>query len=214
MSRHTVPPRPKLRRTARVGTVTVLGAAVVTTAFALPAAASTVHVVERGDTLSAIAKAAGLSSWVPVYNANPSVTDPDLIRPGQRLTVPEKGERVAFKPRRGGRRWIRVEAPTRRSWSSSRSRTTSRRTSAAAGGGRNGVWDRLAACESGGDWGTNTGNGYYGGLQFSSSTWRSLGGSGVASQASRAKQIQIAKRLQRRSGWEAWPACSRKLGLR
>lgn len=214
MSRQAVPPRPKLRRTARLGTASVLGVAVVTTALALPAAASTAHVVKKGETLTAIAKAAGLSSWVPVYNVNPSISDPDLIRTGQRLTVPEKGERAAYKPRLG-RKWVRTQAQTRRSWHSSRSRTTGRRlsggSSLAAGGG---VWDRLARCESGGNWQANTGNGYHGGLQFSASTWQAMGGSGVASQASRATQIRIAKRLQQRSGWGAWPACSRMLGLR
>jgi len=77
-----------------------------------------------------------------------------------------------------------------------------------------GVWDRIAACESGGDWSINTGNGYYGGLQFSLSTWRGYGGTGMPHQASRAQQIAVAKRVQAAQGWGAWPACSAKLGLR
>lgn len=76
------------------------------------------------------------------------------------------------------------------------------------------VWDRLAQCESGGRWDINTGNGYYGGLQFSPSTWRAFGGSGMPHQASRAEQIRVAERTQAAQGWNAWPACSRKLGLR
>jgi uncharacterized protein YabE (DUF348 family) len=76
------------------------------------------------------------------------------------------------------------------------------------------VWDKLAKCESGGNWSINTGNGYYGGLQFSLSTWRAYGGSGLPSNASRERQIAIAKKLQADAGWGAWPACSRKLGLR
>jgi resuscitation-promoting factor RpfA len=76
------------------------------------------------------------------------------------------------------------------------------------------VWDRLAKCESGGNWGINTGNGYYGGLQFSSSTWRAMGGSGMPHQASRVEQIRVAERTLDAQGWGAWPACSRKLGLR
>jgi hypothetical protein len=76
------------------------------------------------------------------------------------------------------------------------------------------VWDRLARCEASGNWAANTGNGYYGGLQFSASTWRSVGGSGLPHQSSRATQIEMGKRLQARAGWKAWPACSRKLGLR
>jgi resuscitation-promoting factor RpfB len=76
------------------------------------------------------------------------------------------------------------------------------------------VWDRLARCESGGNWQMNSGNGYYGGLQFHPQTWRSVGGSGLPHQASKAEQIHRAQILQSRSGWGQWPACSRKLGLR
>jgi resuscitation-promoting factor RpfB len=76
------------------------------------------------------------------------------------------------------------------------------------------VWDKLAQCESGGNWSINTGNGYYGGLQFSLSTWRAYGGSGTPNKASREQQIAIAKKLQADAGWGAWPACSSKLGLR
>lgn len=76
------------------------------------------------------------------------------------------------------------------------------------------VWDRLARCESGGNWSINTGNGYYGGLQFSLSSWRAVGGSGYPHTTSRAEQIRRGKMLQARQGWGAWPACSRKMGLR
>ncbi|HET6954784.1 MAG TPA: transglycosylase family protein, partial [Acidimicrobiales bacterium] len=83
---------------------------------------------------------------------------------------------------------------------------------ATSGGGS--VWDRLAQCESGGNWSINTGNGYYGGLQFSQSSWRAAGGSGSPASASREEQIRVAENLLARQGWGAWPACSRKLGLR
>ena len=76
------------------------------------------------------------------------------------------------------------------------------------------VWAALAKCESGGNPATNTGNGYYGLYQFSASTWRAMGGSGLPSQASAAEQTQRAQALQARSGWGQWPACSKKLGLR
>jgi hypothetical protein len=76
------------------------------------------------------------------------------------------------------------------------------------------VWDRLAQCEAGGNWAANTGNGYYGGLQFSASSWHAVGGTGLPHQASRETQIQMGERLKARQGWGAWPACSRKLGLR
>jgi len=78
----------------------------------------------------------------------------------------------------------------------------------------NTVWDALARCESGGNWATNSGNGYYGGLQFSAGTWRSVGGSGLPHQHSREEQIKRGKILQARAGWGQWPACSAKLGLR
>ena len=77
-------------------------------------------------------------------------------------------------------------------------------------------WERLAGCESGGNWSINTGNGYYGGLQFADGTWDGWGGERYASRAdlaSKAEQIVIAARLVENSGWRSWPACSVKLGL-
>ncbi|MER6733468.1 transglycosylase family protein [Streptomyces puniciscabiei] len=84
---------------------------------------------------------------------------------------------------------------------------------AAAAG--NGVWDRIAQCESGGNWHINTGNGYYGGLQFSAGTWRAYGGTAyapTADQASRSAQIAVATRVQQAQGWGAWPVCSARAG--
>ena len=75
-------------------------------------------------------------------------------------------------------------------------------------GGGGSVWDRLAQCESGGNWSINTGNGYYGGLQFLPSTWRANGGSGMPHQASREEQIRVAENLRANSGFAPWPACS------
>jgi hypothetical protein len=74
-------------------------------------------------------------------------------------------------------------------------------------------WDRMAQCEAGGNWAANTGNGYFGGLQFSLSTWRSYGGTGYPHEASKATQIAIGKKLQAAKGWSAWPGCARKLGF-
>jgi resuscitation-promoting factor RpfB len=77
-----------------------------------------------------------------------------------------------------------------------------------------GVWDRLAQCESNGNWSISTGNGYYGGLQFDVRTWRAMGGTGLPNEHSRAEQIRVAERLRdHNGGYGAWPACSRKLGL-
>ncbi len=79
------------------------------------------------------------------------------------------------------------------------------------------VWDRLARCESGGNWSINTGNGYYGGLQFDRATWSSNGGTRYAPyphQASREEQIAVAQRVRdARGGYSAWPSCSARLGL-
>ena len=76
------------------------------------------------------------------------------------------------------------------------------------------VWDALAKCESGGNWATNTGNGYYGGLQFSLGTWQAYGGSGLPSNNSRETQIAIATKVRNASGgYGAWPACAASLGL-
>jgi hypothetical protein len=76
------------------------------------------------------------------------------------------------------------------------------------------TWDALAECESGGDWHINTGNGYYGGLQFSLGTWQAVGGTGYPHEASRETQIAMGQRLYASSGWGAWPACTSQLGWR
>jgi len=81
------------------------------------------------------------------------------------------------------------------------------------------VWDRLAQCESGGNWHINTGNGFFGGLQFAQPTWvawsRQAGVSAArADLATREEQIKVATLYQSRAGWNPWPACSLRLGLR
>ena len=220
---------PHLGRTVRPSAIVGLGAAVLVSAFALPARADTVlavergrsriatvaaassdqpgrskHVVKAGESLAGIAKAAKLSSWRPVYDLNKSIPHPDLIYPGQKLVIPAKGEKVKHRP---------LPAPTVfRAMSQERSPAPASSGRPVAVGGS--VWDRLAQCESGGNWSTNTGNGYSGGLQFSPGTWRANGGSGSAHNASRAEQIRVAQNVQASQGWGAWPACSSRLGLR
>ncbi|MGO1900366.1 MAG: transglycosylase family protein [Brachybacterium sp.] len=79
-----------------------------------------------------------------------------------------------------------------------------------------GVWDKVAQCESGGNWSISTGNGYYGGLQFSPSTWKAFGGHEFASQANQAtksEQIAIAQRTLHEQGPGAWPTCGKRAGL-
>ncbi|MCE0761553.1 LysM peptidoglycan-binding domain-containing protein [Pseudonocardia kujensis] len=77
------------------------------------------------------------------------------------------------------------------------------------------TWDKVAQCESGGNWSINTGNGFSGGLQFTAQTWKGFGGTQyapVAHQASRAQQIAVAEKVLAKQGWGAWPVCSRKAG--
>ncbi|MDF9812376.1 hypothetical protein M2266_001607 [Streptomyces sp. SPB162] len=78
------------------------------------------------------------------------------------------------------------------------------------------VWDRLAMCESSGDWHINSGNGFYGGLQFWQPTWEEFGGLQYARRAdlaTPAQQIAVAKKVQRAQGWGAWPVCSKQAHL-
>jgi hypothetical protein len=87
-------------------------------------------------------------------------------------------------------------------------------TAAANAGGDELIWQRLRNCEAGGRYNANSGNGYYGAYQFSAGTWRSLGFSGLPHQAPPEIQDQAARKLQARSGWGQWPACSRRIGAR
>ena len=78
------------------------------------------------------------------------------------------------------------------------------------------VWDDLARCESGGNWAINSGNGYYGGLQFSHATWHGYGGGEFAEyphEATREEQIVVAERLHAARGYAPWPSCRAELGL-
>jgi len=79
------------------------------------------------------------------------------------------------------------------------------------------VWDSIAGCEAGGNWAINTGNGYYGGVQFDQGTWERNGGLRFASRAdlaSREEQITVAEVTRDRQGWGAWPVCSGRAGAR
>jgi LysM repeat protein len=170
--------------------------------FLLPASAASsggTYVVKSGDTLSRIAGRQGLGGWRSLYDANPSIRNPNLIFPGQRLTIPS------------GNGSVRHHSFSSRVASTSHRRSSASSSGAVAGGS---VWDRLAQCESSGNWSINTGNGFYGGLQFTQSSWHAAGGSGSPQNASRSEQIRVAQRLQQMQGWGAWPTCSHKIGLR
>ncbi|WP_329494270.1 transglycosylase family protein [Kitasatospora herbaricolor] len=78
------------------------------------------------------------------------------------------------------------------------------------------TWDKVAQCEATGNWAINSGNGFYGGLQFTSSTWAAFGGTAYAPQAhqaTKAQQIAIGEKVLASQGPGAWPVCSVKAGL-
>lgn len=164
-------------------------------------------IVEPGDSLSKIAKKYD-TTWRRIYDANDQVKNPDIINPGEALRIPDTNESLSPRP------LPEPQPPTPSAPPAKSTRPPIQRARVSYLAGSSGsVWDRLALCESGGNWSINTGNGYYGGLQFSLSTWQAVGGSGYPNQASREEQIARAEILLARSGWGAWPACAAKLGL-
>ncbi len=157
-------------------------------------------VVQSGDSLSSLATSHN-TTYPRLFYANTQVQNPNLIHPGDILRIPGPAEQLPERPLplntpapSPPQRAVTFAAPVAPSASTE-------------------VWDRLAQCESGGNWSLNTGNGYYGGLQFSLTTWQRLGGSGYPNEASKSEQIARGQLLQTRSGWGAWPACANKLGL-
>ncbi len=174
--------------------------------------------VKPGDYLVKIAKDHN-TTYPRVFSANPKIKDPDLIYPGDKIRIPAPSEKL--KDRMPESQTVKAATPAVASSYKTYPKVYSRYqyrysapkvnyTTPVYGG----VWDKIAACESGGNWSINTGNGYYGGLQFTLASWRGVGGSGYPNQASKAEQISRAKILQARQGWGAWPACTAKLGLR
>jgi LysM repeat protein len=172
------------------------------------------EVVQEGDTLIKIANK-HKTTYVRLFNANEKIVNPDIINPGDKIRIPDASEKLA--DRRIAQPVVEdVFTPTEdysdsSSYTAPASKPAPRVTANYSGGSS--VWDKLAQCEAGGNWSINTGNGYYGGLQFSLSSWRAAGGSGLPSQASREEQISRGKILQTRQGWGAWPSCASKLGL-
>jgi LysM repeat protein len=215
--------------TATAIAVLMIVALPATAALAAPAKPQTYKVV-AGDSLSLIAADFGIegtSGWRRLFDANPKIDDPDLITVGARLRIPAKGAELERRslPAPPAPVAVAPVAPPRvdssASRSSSSSDTSSTDTSStqdsapapSSAAPSSGVWASLAECESGGNWSINTGNGYYGGLQFSLSTWQGFGGSGMPHEASASEQIAVAERVQASQGWGAWPSCSAQLGL-
>ena len=180
--------------TAAVATAGVIG-------FGGVAGASdaSLYTVQSGDTLSRIAP----DNWREVAAGN-GIENPDLIFVGQVIDLDATAPAPAPQP-----------APSEPAPSESapvEEAAPASSPSSSSGGGT--VWDQLAQCESGGNWAINTGNGYYGGLQFSQGSWSAAGGSGSPADASREEQIRVAENLLSMQGWGAWPSCSSQLGLR
>lgn len=177
-----------------------------------PAPAPTPDVVvtvQPGDNLTKIAKANN-STALRIFYANMIIADPDLIYPNQQLRIPSNDEQLT--PRAVPTNTVVTPAQVTDENTAEAASTSVAKANYDPGDGS--VWDRIAACESGGNWAINTGNGYYGGLQFTLSTWRSHGGTGMPNEASREEQIAVAQRVQANQGWGAWPVCSVKAGVR
>lgn len=176
------------------------------------------YTVQAGDTLSAIAahEYGRAADWPAVWWANRhQVKNPSLISAGQRLTLPASGA-VAPWLVRAATAAIPAAAPAPApaqpsSATPAASSAPADPAPAPAAGSSGGVnWSAIAACESGGNWSADTGNGFYGGLQFTEGTWLGYGGGQYASSAnlaSPAEQIAVAGRVLAGQGIGAWPVC-------
>jgi len=174
------------------------------------------YTVKPGDTLSAIAhKAYGSrADWPALWWTNRhKVGNPDAIVVGQRLRLSTWHPRKAWIVRAAMAASTPPAAAQSPSSLPATSSAPSYSGSSSAGGSYSGSgvnWDAIAACESGGNWSTNTGNGFSGGLQFSQGTWDAYGGgqySSTAAGASRSQQIAVAQKVLAGQGIGAWPVC-------
>ena len=189
-------------------------AAIAVTISLHPAAAHQAHqapdhyTVKQGDTLSSIARHeyGRATAWPALWWVNRhKVHDPEMIRVGQRLTLSSWHPRKAWL-NRAALAAIPASAPARPV--SAPAPAAGAAPVPASSGGVN--WSAVAACESGGNWSTSTGNGFYGGLQFTEGTWLANGGGQYASSAdlaTPAQQIAVAERVLASQGIGAWPVC-------
>ncbi len=169
------------------------------TAKAAPLPEPKTHIVASGDSLSTIATAEQLDSWRPLWNANTDLQNPDLIYEGQKLIVPTQP--VPDRPLPEA--VVAQAAPV----TSNVSAAPVRHAAAPANyaGGVGGILERVRMREAGGNYATNTGNGYYGAYQFNLGTWRGVGGTGLPSDASPAEQDMRAQMLYNQRGCSPWP---------
>lgn len=187
------------------------------TVYAQTAPAPQMVTVQPGDSLSTIA-AANNTTYIRLFDANPTIQDPNVIQPNDVLRIPAADEQLASRPLPG------AEAPAPTVPATAAPAPALAPVTAAAPAPApaapsavptdDNVWDALAQCESGGNWSADSGT-YRGGLQFVQTTWEANGGAPGSNPAaaSREEQIAIAKNVQASQGWGAWPACSEKLGL-
>jgi len=172
------------------------------------------YTIRPGDTLSQIAARAygSAADWPAVWWANRrQVPNPDLITAGQRLALPSSHQVPPWLARAA----LAATAAARPAPAAPAGATAAPAAPAqapspapASSGGTN--WAAIAACESGGNWAASTGNGFYGGLQFTEQTWLGYGGGQYASSANLAtpaQQIAVATRVLAGQGIGAWPVC-------
>jgi LysM repeat protein len=177
-----------------------------------PEAPKTVVVVP-GDTLTKIATVES-STYQRIYDANTQIADPDVIHPGDQLRIPKADETLTDReipanapaPVAAAPQPKPAVAAPRAQVQKTVVRPVAKASAAAPAAAGGSAWDRIAACESGGNWAINTGNGYYGGLQFTQATWAGAGGLAYAPRAdlaTRDQQIAIASKLSLSN----WPVC-------
>ncbi len=179
------------------------------------------YTVHQGDTLSAIAAHAygSAADWPAIWWANRhQVPNPNMLATGQRLRLPASGH-VSPRIARAAQAAIPAPAPAPMPAQAqagsvpqadppAATPVSAPAPAPASSGGANG--SAIAACESGGNWSANTGNGFYGGLQFTEQTWLAYGGGQYASSpnlASESQQIAVAQRVLAGQGIGAWPVC-------
>lgn len=168
-----------------------------------PVPAPKQYTVVAGDNLSAIAQAQQLASWRPLWNANAELTDPNLIYAGQVLTVPFA--EVPDRPLPADANVAALNAAPTYQAPSRQVVTRPVVRAAVYSEGAGGLLARVRQHESGGNYASNTGNGYYGAYQFDQRTWNGVGGSGLPSNASPAEQDMRAQLLYNQRGCSPWP---------
>jgi len=165
------------------------------------------YVVQSGDNLSTIAQSQNLDSWRPLWNANANIEDPNLIYADEQLTVPDGP--TTDRPIPEGMMTPPPVAPVQQSYqpvqSSGQVNRAPAHTAANYAAGAGGILERIRMRESGGNYATNTGNGFYGAYQFTIGTWQGVGGSGLPSDASPAEQDMRAQMLYNQRGCSPWP---------